>query len=83
MDDRENTCTHNLIHTYGHTHMYACTKPVYIFMFVDIFCMRAIRESLGKKLQQNMSQQRMTLEKKSEFLRLKLDTFEKNYSNIL
>lgn len=30
--------THNLIHTYLHTFMYACTKKlVYIFMFVDIF----------------------------------------------
>ena len=27
---KENTCTHNLIHTYLHTLMYACTKLVYI-----------------------------------------------------
>lgn len=37
MDDGENMRTHNLIHTYLHTLMYACTKLVYIFMFVDIF----------------------------------------------
>lgn len=38
MDDGKIMCTHNLIHTYLNTLMYACTKLVYIFMFVYIFC---------------------------------------------
>ena len=33
MDDRENMRTHNLIHTYLHTLMYACTKTcIYIYV---------------------------------------------------
>lgn len=33
MDDGENMRTHNLIHTYLHTLMYACTKTcIYIYV---------------------------------------------------
>lgn len=48
------TTEKSLAHTTSSTHIDTLTcmpaqKPVYIFMFVDIFCMRAIRTILGKK----------------------------------
>ncbi len=53
MDDGENMRTHNLMHTYLHTLMYACTKTciyIYVCWYIslyslveDCFCLETIR----------------------------------------
>lgn len=59
MDDGENMCTHNLIHTYLHTLMYACTKTcIYIYvcwyislysLMEDCFCLETIQFSFKRE----------------------------------